>query len=43
MRRTVVGEVVREDTVVHEDFGADRRVRGELLQGEVVRDDEPPR
>lgn len=43
MRTTVAGDVVREDTVVHEDFGADRPVRGELLQGEVVRDDEPPR
>lgn len=43
VRTTVAGDVVREDTVVHEDFGADRPVRGELLQGEVVRDDEGPR
>jgi UPF0716 protein FxsA len=39
-RTTVVGDVVREDTVVHEDVRTDRPVRGEIISGEVVRDDE---
>lgn len=42
VRTTVAGDVVREDTVVHEDLRPDRPVRGEILQGEVVRDDEGP-
>jgi UPF0716 protein FxsA len=36
-RTTVAGDVVREETVVRDD----RPVRGEILQGEIVRDDEP--